>query len=451
MGKQAKKEAGKEAFGEKAEEMYERLREWREGNAEASFDEIAKQVGEERKQLMGGLLSELAMGYRRMEAPEYCWECGGRLEAKGEKRRGVLHREGEAKIEREHYYCPGCAGGIFPLDEQLGLTRHSWSEETIRLALRQAVGIPSYQRGAESFEALTGVPLSKSALQRLVMEYGGKVVEEEEAEARAMVRIPKPEEEVIFRKPVKPDSETMAVSADGAMIRIREEGWKEVKVVSVSAVTSIEGEDEREGEVELNQHSYRAGLWDAKTFTNHYWAESCRRGVEQAKNIVCVNDGALWIWALAFICFPRRIEILDWYHALEYVWQIVLTRWPAASPQAQAWMASQKSALFQAHFRPFFHAIRILYPRGSALPEAVSHAIGYLFRNRSRMDYAAFRLAGFPVGSGTVESAAKTLVQQRLKQAGMQWSRDGAQSMLALRSRLLSHRWHSLSLASSLP
>ena len=41
-----------------------------------------------------------------------------------------------------------------------------------------------------------------------------------------------------------------------------------------------------------------------------------------------------------------------------------------------------------------------------------------------------------------LESAAKTLIQQRMKQAGMRWSRDGAQAMLALRARLLSDRWH---------
>lgn len=114
MGKQVGKDEGREGFGKAAEGMYERVREWREENPTAKFDEIARVVGEERKRLMGGLLSEMAIGYRRMEAVDYCRECGGRMEAKGGKRRGVLHREGEAIIEREHYYCPGCEGGIFP-------------------------------------------------------------------------------------------------------------------------------------------------------------------------------------------------------------------------------------------------------------------------------------------------------------------------------------------------
>ena len=57
------------------------------------------------------------------------------------------------------------------------------------------------------------------------------------------------------------------------------------------------------------------------------------------------------------------------------------------------------------------------------------------------MRYPEFRTAGCPIGSGTVESACKVVMQERMKQAGMRWSRTGAQAMLALRSVLLSERW----------
>jgi hypothetical protein len=59
------------------------------------------------------------------------------------------------------------------------------------------------------------------------------------------------------------------------------------------------------------------------------------------------------------------------------------------------------------------------------------------------MAYAQFRQAGLPIGSGAVESACQTVVQARFKQAGMRWSRNGAQALLALRCALLSQRWHS--------
>lgn len=311
----------------------------------------------------------------------------------------------------------------------------------IRMALRQGVEIPSYARGASNFTELTGVPLSESALHRMTIEYGEAAVEEEKREAEAMVRVPKEEEAVLWREIPEPDSEVMAVSADGVMIHLREEGWKEVKVMSVSAVTSPDERADNGDEPQLEKHSYRAGLWDAKTFTNHYWAESYRRGVDKAKQVVCISDGAAWIWAMVFICFARRIEILDWWHVTQYLWQIVGESLDRSSPEALAWMKAQKAALANSQHRLLFHKIRLLYPRGTLLPHPVRQAIGYLWNNRRRIDYGAYRQNGFPIGSGTVESAAKTLVQQRMKQAGMRWSRSGAQSMLTLRSRLFSDRW----------
>ena len=311
----------------------------------------------------------------------------------------------------------------------------------VRMALRQGVEIPSYERGASNFTELTGVAISSSALQRLTIAAGKKVVEEEAQEAEAMVRVPKAEEAVLWRQIPQPDSEVMAVSADGVMIHLIDEGWKEVKVVSISAVETTQPASQAADAPRLSKHSYRAGLWEAKTFANHYWAESYRRGLEKARQIVCINDGAAWIWAIVFICFARRIEVLDWWHMLEYLWQIAGEAMNRTSPEAVAWIESQKAALARSQLRIVFHHIRQLYPRHLPLPPAVKQALGYLWHNRLRMDYAAYRQAGFPIGSGTVESAAKTLVQQRMKQAGMRWSRNGAQSMLALRSRLFSDRW----------
>jgi hypothetical protein len=105
----------------------------------------------------------------------------------------------------------------------------------IRLALRQAVEIPSFARGATNFTELTGVPLSESALQRLTVEYGEAVVQADEQEAEAMVRVPKEEEAVLWRRIPEPDSEVMAVSADGVLIHLRDEGWKEVKVMNANS------------------------------------------------------------------------------------------------------------------------------------------------------------------------------------------------------------------------
>lgn len=332
-----------------------------------------------------------------------------------------------------------------PWDETLGLGKHAWTPQVVRNALRLSVLIPSYREAAESFTELTGVSISKSSLQRLVVLKGKEQVAKEKAEAAAISAVPKKEEEVVWRTIPEPDSPIMSVSSDGVMIHIREEGWKEVKIVAISAVeTSDEAPKGKARTAKLSKHSYRAGLWDAKTFTNHHWAEACRRGLEKADKVVCISDGALWIWLMVFMCFPKRIEILDCWHAVEHLWTVATALFENEETAAKSWFATQKQTLLSQGLRPVISAIRETLPRTSPLPESVRQALGYFARNRHRMEYPHYRAQGLPIGSGTIESACKTVVQARMKQAGMRWSRQGAQAMLSLRSLLLSDRWDEL-------
>ena len=312
-------------------------------------------------------------------------------------------------------------------------------------ALSLGIQIPSYRRAVQAFEELTKVPMSASSLQQLVVECGQGVAEIQAAEAVAMAKVSIREEEVVQRHIPEPDSEVMAVSMDGVMVNVREEGWKEVKVAAISAVESeVVGQEGKDPEVHLNQHSYRAGLWEAATFANQQWAEACRRGLEKAQQVVSINDGAAWIWGIILMCYVPCIEIIDWWHAVQKLWDAAHILLGTEKEQCQLWVKDQKSLLWDGNLRQIFHEIRLLWPRGQTWPEGLGQVVGYLFRNRRRMRYPAFRQAGYPIGSGSVESACKVVVQERMKQAGMRWSRTGAQAMLALRSLLLSERWNEL-------
>jgi hypothetical protein len=332
--------------------------------------------------------------------------------------------------------------GFFPLDERLRLGGHSWTPESIKQALSLGVEIPSYRRAAERFEGLTKLPLSKSSLNRLVKEYGGQVVAQQAAEAEAMVKAPAKDEEIVWRELPEPDSAVMNVSCDGVLINIRGEGWKEVKTVTISAVEAQVGlEQDVEKEVRLTHHSYRAGLWEAKEFAKQQWAEGCRRGLEKAQQIVSVNDGAVWIWLIIAMCYAPCVEIIDWWHAVEKIWGAANSLWGQGQAQTLTWVQQQKDRLWAGQLRPLLHQVRLACPHGQPLPDKVQALVSYVFHHRRRMAYARYRPAGYPVGSGSVEAGCKVVVQERMKQAGMRWSRQGAQAMLALRSVLLSDRW----------
>ena len=168
---------------------------------------------------------------------------------------------------------------------------------------------------------------------------------------------------------------------------------------------------------------------------------------EKADYLSSVNDGAAWIWNIVRMCYGNCVEILDWWHAVEKLWLIAQHTFEPDSEQTTAWVCAQKQLLIAGNLRHILRHIRLRYPKHQPLPDPVHKAILYLFHNRWRLRYHLFRKAGYPIGSGTVESACKLVVQQRLKQSGMRWSRNGAQAMLALRSTLLSPRpIHSLQL-----
>lgn len=329
----------------------------------------------------------------------------------------------------------------------LKLGEHGWSPATLSKAIQLGVAVASYERAAALFSGFTQLALSKSTLQRLTTSYGKAVAQKLEAEAKVMVEVPKKEEVIERRHVPEPDSPMMNVSSDGVMIHLIDEGWKEVKIAAISAVTPTVDEETGEIAVGLTHHSYRAGLWEAPKFAHHLWAESCRRGLEKARHVVSVNDGAPWIWAIVFMCFARCTQILDWWHAVQRLWTIAALAFPQDPTATATWVTAQKKLLAQSNLRQVLRNTRTLFPRGQPLPAAVAKAAVYFCHNRWRMYYQEFRQAGCPIGSGTVESACKLVVQQRMKQSGMRWSRPGAQAMLALRSVLLSQRWSLLQLA----
>ena len=58
--------------------------------------------------------------------------------------------------------------------------------------------------------------------------------------------------------------------------------------------------------------------------------------------------------------------------------------------------------------------------------------------------YHWFRSRGLFVGSGVVEAGCKAVIGQRLKQAGMHWTVNGADSIITLRCAEASSQWEAI-------
>jgi hypothetical protein len=66
-----------------------------------------------------------------------------------------------------------------------------------------------------------------------------------------------------------------------------------------------------------------------------------------------------------------------------------------------------------------------------------------LRERQAHLHYPIFREQGWPVGSGAAESAHKSVMQARLKRAGMHWAREQVNPLLALRLLDRNDRWPS--------
>jgi hypothetical protein len=76
-----------------------------------------------------------------------------------------------------------------------------------------------------------------------------------------------------------------------------------------------------------------------------------------------------------------------------------------------------------------------------AAAEARDRTVTYFTKRLAQVQYAAFQTAGYPIGSGSTESANKIVVEARLKGSGMHWARAHVDSLVALRTVACADRW----------
>lgn len=312
---------------------------------------------------------------------------------------------------------------------------------------------PSFGLAAETLSRLVGVWMSKATLWRRHREVAGQVERQLAEEERELTDWGTDAAEE--RERVKAQAaleEHASVSIDGAMIRIEGEGYREVKIVSVSAVergmpSATEGEVGRvEGQesLKLRRHSYRAVLGDKGRFEPGLRVELVRRRVMDAAQVTSVNDGAGWIWDLVGRYLPEeRVEVLDWSHAVQNLAKAAVAAYGEGTPEAQAWLTERKAELWAGRVAAVGGALLRLPRRRGDRGRQIRNVQEYVSQHASRMDYARFRAEGRPIGSGTVESGAKNVVQWRMKRGGQSWSSKGATRMLAALGELHSGRWES--------
>jgi hypothetical protein len=342
---------------------------------------------------------------------------------------------------------------FFPLDSKLRLREDHWSDGAARVATRQGLQAKSFDLAAAAYEEAVGGSMSADSLRRVTQGWGQVVEEQRKAEAEQVYAAETPEgvERVVqVHEPIQGQGN---VSSDGGMVLLRTEGWKEVKMsafsqVEVKQTAPTPQNPQPEPEVVLHRHSYQVGLWDADEMGQHQYLEGSRRQVTLCQRLGSVNDGAPWIDRITTTNYPQAVQVIDWGHASERLWKVAKAAFGDGTPPSQAWAKQQADRLWHGRTAQVVTDLQALdWPHITCLDD-IRNSPDYFDTRQAKMSYDQFRQAGYPIGSGTVESGINTVVHHRMKRQGRGWVRQNAQSMLAALSELHSGRfqisWQSL-------
>jgi len=83
-------------------------------------------------------------------------------------------------------------------------------------------------------------------------------------------------------------------------------------------------------------------------------------------------------------------------------------------------------------------------PSNETTEEEIRKLIGYLKNNKDKIDYRSARNAGYPIGSGGIESANKFICHTRMKRSGAWWVKETGNAMLRIRCSIYNNTYNKL-------
>ena len=358
---------------------------------------------------------------------------------------------GEVPVRRAYYHCVECRDeggtGVIPKDRDLDVIGTSFSPGMRRLMARVGAQEP-FDAGRQDLAELAGVRVPAKAVERIA-EAVGAVAEQANQAERARI--------LAGQGPALTEATRLYVAMDGTGVpavpqELQDRSGKgpdgkaktrEAKLGCVFTQTSFDAEGWPLRDPEST--SSVGAIETAEEFGPRLHVEAVRRGLKQARTVVVLGDGAPWIWNLAAAYFPAAVQIVDLYHAREHLAAVGRLAFGSSTAAGAAWVAARQDELDDGDVEAVTTAIRELpQPPEAKKQDELRKEMGYFETNHLRMCYKHFRARGFFVGSGVIEAGCKTVIAQRLKHSGMRWTVRGANAVIALRCRLLSHRWDDL-------
>jgi len=170
------------------------------------------------------------------------------------------------------------------------------------------------------------------------------------------------------------------------------------------------------------------------------------RNKDSKRPLVAVMDGALCLWTLlsSLLGEMNWVGILDIIHVAEYLWKVGNALCGENTDEGKKWVYDHLLLILQGRvgrviggLKQVFNKRKLKKSQRTALQDAIS----YFENHRQWMRYDVYLAAGYPIGSGVIESTCGHTVKNRMEGTGRRWSIEGAEPTLLLRSVYTSNDW----------
>jgi len=171
-------------------------------------------------------------------------------------------------------------------------------------------------------------------------------------------------------------------------------------------------------------------------------------GIAHCRSVLFVADGARWMWKhippllqRLGVASAKIRQLIDFYHAVEHLQDFAQLAF--ANPcERHRWVNHSRSLLKRGRFSALLSRMNALIQ--SAKPEQrdeMNTALEYFSVHPERFEYKRIAAMKLPIGSGSIESLVRQVVNLRLKGNGKFWLEAHAEIMLHGRCQWAAGNW----------